>query len=115
MKKKILSVVMMVFMTTVMQAQRGGHIETTRSRHEIAHRRSKYGRTGGIQLEILHSDDGHSWYYTYDMNGRKRHTFSVSAVGEVLSVSGDTFTSRKGSWIYTWTKEDRKINTRPAK
>ncbi|MCI6702015.1 MAG: hypothetical protein MR455_01575 [Prevotella sp.] len=49
------------------------------------------------------------------MNGRKRHTFSVSAVGEVVSVSGDTFTSRKGSWIYTWTKEDRKINTRPTK
>jgi hypothetical protein len=36
----------------------------------------------------------------------------VSNVGEVLSATGDTFTSRKGSWIYTWDKNGKKLATR---
>jgi len=35
-------------------------------------------------------------------------------VGEVLTATGDTFTSRKGSWIYTWDKKGKKISTRAA-
>jgi hypothetical protein len=33
----------------------------------------------------------------------------------VLSVAGETFTSRLGSWIYTWSKEGKKISTRAAR
>ena len=43
------------------------------------------------------------------------HTSSATSVGEILAVSGDTFTSRQGSWIYTWNKDGKKINTRAAK
>ncbi len=53
-----------------------------------------------------------SWYYTYNANGKKLHTFAVSNVGEVLAATGDTFTSRKGSWIYTWDKNGKKLATR---
>ena len=50
MKKKILSVVMMVFMTMVMQAQRSGHIETTRSRHFVNDRNGRKLHTGGRSM-----------------------------------------------------------------
>jgi len=43
------------------------------------------------------------------------HTFGAASVGEILAVSGDTFTSRQGAWIHTWSKEGKKINTRAAK
>ena len=35
-------------------------------------------------------------------------------VGDILTATGDTFTSRKGSWIYTWSKSGKKLSTRPA-
>ena len=43
------------------------------------------------------------------------HTFGAATVGEILAVSGDTFTSRQSAWIYTWSKEGKKISTRAAK
>ncbi len=55
-----------------------------------------------------------SWYYLYDAKGNKIKALSTSTVGEVLSVAGDTFTSRLGSWIYTWSKDGRKLRSRPA-
>ena len=55
-----------------------------------------------------------SWYYTCTPKGKKLHTFSTSNVGEVLTATGDTFTSRRGSWIYTWDKNGKKLSTRPA-
>lgn len=56
-----------------------------------------------------------SWYHIYNAKGNKTKTLSVSNVGTVLSVSGDTFTSRWGSWIYTWTKDGKKISSRAAR
>lgn len=44
----------------------------------------------------------------------EQHQVAVP-VGEILAVSGDTFTSRQGAWIYTWDKEGKKISTRAAK
>ena len=35
-------------------------------------------------------------------------------IRKVLSVSGETFTSQVGSWIYTWSKDGKKISTRSA-
>ena len=43
------------------------------------------------------------------------HTSGAASVGEILAVSGDTFTSRQGAWIHTWDKEGKKISTRAAK
>ena len=40
---------------------------------------------------------------------------SVSNVGEIVGVSGTTITSRKGSWIYIWSKEGKKISARSAR
>ncbi len=47
--------------------------------------------------------------------GKKYKTLNASTIGEVLTVSGDTFTSRNGSWIYTWDRDGKKINTRTAR
>ena len=43
------------------------------------------------------------------------HTSGAASVGETLAVSGDTCTDCQGVWIYTWSKEGKKINTRAAK
>ncbi|MBO7538515.1 MAG: hypothetical protein J6T44_04455 [Prevotella sp.] len=48
------------------------------------------------------------------MSGKRLHTFGTASVGEILSVTGDTFTSRNGVWIYTWTKDGKKLATRAA-
>ena len=48
--------------------------------------------------KISYIETTSSWHYVY--------------VGEVLSATGDTFTSRKGSWIYTWDKNGKKLATR---
>ena len=57
---------------------------------------------------------GNAFYVCYDINGKRLCCLSVSYVGEILSASGDTFTSRNRSWIYTWDKYGKKINTRTA-
>ena len=49
------------------------------------------------------------------VNGKRLHTFGAGSVGEILGVAGDTFTSKNGAWIYTWSKEGKKISTRAAK
>ena len=51
----------------------------------------------------------------YDQNGKKYKTLSAGNVGDVIGVSGDTFVSRKGSWIYTYDRSGKKINTRSAR
>ena len=56
-----------------------------------------------------------SWIYLYDSEGQRYKTLSVSSVGEVTGVSGETFTSRNGSRIYTWDKDGKKVNTRSAR
>jgi hypothetical protein len=39
---------------------------------------------------------------------------NVSDVGEIVGVSGNTITSRRGSWIFIWSKEGKKISAKPA-
>jgi hypothetical protein len=56
----------------------------------------------------------HSFYYIYDAKGRTLKTMSVSNVGEIVGVSNNTITSRKGCWIFTWNKEGKKISARSA-
>ena len=56
-----------------------------------------------------------AFYLICDAEGKTLKTLGAQSVGEVIAVSGSTFTSRLGVWIYTWSKEGKKINTRAAK
>ena len=57
----------------------------------------------------------YSFYYICDAKGKTLKTMSVPNVGEIVGVSGNTITSRKGSWIYIWSKEGKKISARSAR
>lgn len=64
------------------------------------------------QISYIKADG--AWVKTYDINGKKICTLSKQTVGEVIGVSGNTFTSRQSAWIYIWNKEGKKLQTRSA-
>lgn len=120
--RRILIILTMLMAAYAMQAQRISYIETTRSWHYVYDENGKKIHTfSTTQGEVVAYSESFyilkhgSWYYTCDAKGKKLHTFAVSNVGDILSATGDTFTSRKGSWIYTWDKKGKKIATRSAK
>ena len=47
--------------------------------------------------------------------GKVLKAMNASDVGEIVGVSGNTITSRKGNWIYTWSREGKKINAKTKK
>ena len=109
MKKLLLSIVLLLSVANL-QAQSISHIETTKNWYYIYDQDGKkiktlsstIGELQGFSSTFFVVKSG-SWYYIYDANGKKTKTLSESTVGKVLSVSGETFTSQVGSWIYTWT------------
>ena len=108
---------------TNLRAQSISHIETTKNWYYIYDQDGKkiktlstsQGELKGYSSTFYIIKQGSAFYVTYDVNGKRLHTFGVSGVGEILVVSGDTFTSRQASWIYTWSKDGKEINTRAAK
>ena len=62
------------------------------------------------QISYIKADG--AWYQVYDESGKKVATVSKQSVGEVIGVSGNTFTSRDGNWIKIYDKTGKKINTR---
>ena len=119
--KKLMILVAFAILSKGLQAQSISHIEITKSWYHI------YDETGKLAKTISTSQGelmGYSasfyilkqgfFFMTYDIKGKRLHTFAVHEVGEIHAVTGDTFTSRRGSWIYTWSKEGRKIKTRSA-
>ena len=119
-----LLIIMALFLSAVgLKAQSISHIETTKNWYYIYDQDGKkiktlstsQGELKGYSSSFYIIKQGTAFYITYDVNGKRLHTFGVSSVGEILAVSGDTFTSRQGAWIYTWNKEGKKINTRAAK
>jgi len=122
MKKLLLSIFLLLSVANL-QAQSISHIETTKNWYYIYDQDGKkiktlstgQGELKGYSSTFYIIKQGSAFYVTYDVNGKRLHTFGVSGVGEILAVSGDTFTSRQGSWIYTWNKDGKKINTRAAK
>ena len=56
----------------------------------------------------------YSYYHICDAKGRTLKTMNVSDVGEIVGVSNNTITSRKGSWIFIWNKEGKKIRVMNA-
>ena len=122
MKKLLLSIVLLLSCLSI-QAQSISHIETTKNWYYIYDQNGKkiktlstrQGELKGYSSTFYIIKQGSAFYVTYDVNGKRLHSFGVASVGEILAVSGDTFTSRQGAWIYTWSKEGKKISTRAAK
>ena len=122
MKKLLLSIVLLLSVANF-QAQSISYVEITKNWYYIYDQDGKkiktlstsQGELKGYSSTFYIIKQGSAFYVTYDVNGKRLHTFGVSGVGEILAVSGDTFTSRQGSWIYTWNKDGKKINTRAAK
>jgi len=122
MKKLLLFIIIMLSVATL-QAQSISSIETTRSWYYIYDQNGKkiktistsQGELKGYSSTFYILKQGSGFYATYDATGKRLHTFSASSVGEIIGTAGDTFTSRNGSWIYTWSKEGKKISTRTSK
>ncbi len=122
MKKLLLSIVLLLSGLSI-QAQSISHIETTKNWYYIYDQDGKkiktlstsQGELKGYSSTFYIIKQGSAFYVTYDVNGKRLHTFGAASVGEILAVSGDTFTSRQGAWIHTWSKEGKKISTRAKK
>ena len=122
MKKILLSIVLLLAVAGI-KAQSISHIETTKNWYYIYDQDGKkiktlstsQGELKGYSGSFYVMKQGSAFYITYDVNGKRLHTFGAASVGEILAVSGDTFTSRQGVWIHTWSKNGKKISTRAAK
>jgi hypothetical protein len=122
MKKLLLSIVLLLSVANF-QAQNISHIETTKNWYYIYDQNGKkiktlstgQGELKGYSSTFYIIKQGTAFYITYDVKGKRLHTWGASSVGEILGVAGDTFTSKQGTWIYTWSKDGKKINTRAAK
>ena len=64
------------------------------------------------QISYIKADG--AWYQVYDESGKKVTTVSKQTVGEVIGVSGNTFTIRDGNWIKIYDKTGKKISTKSA-
>ena len=121
--KIVFSILVMLFSVMGVRGQSISSIETTKSWYYIYDQDGKkiktlstsQGELKGYSSTFYIIKQGTAYYITYDASGKRLHTFGASGVGEILAVSGDTFTSRMGVWIYTWSKDGKKINTRAAK
>ncbi len=121
--KKLLTIMALLLSVAGLKAQSISHIETTKNWYYIYDQDGKkiktlstsQGELKGYSSTFYIIKQGSAFYITYDVNSKRLHTWGVSSVGEILCVAGDTFTSRQGAWIYTWSKEGKKISTRAAK
>ena len=121
--KKLLIIMVLLLSVSGLRAQSISYIETTKNWYYIYDQDGKkiktlstsQGELKGYSSSFYIIKQGSAFYITYDVNGKRLHTFGASTVGEILAVSGDTFTSRMGPWIYTWTKEGKKISTKGAR
>ena len=121
--KKLLFIFLFILGAVYLQAQSISHIETTKSWYYIYDQNGKkiktistsQGELKGYSSTFYIIKQGSGFYITYDVNGKRLRTFGANSVGEIVGAAGDTFTSRNGSWLYTWSKDGKKINTRSAK
>lgn len=121
--KIVFSILVMLFSVMGVRGQSISSIETTKNWYYIYDQDGKkiktistsQGELKGYSSTFYIIKQGTAFYVTYDMKGKRLHTWGASSVGEILGVAGDTFTSKQGAWIYTWSKDGKKINTRAAK
>ena len=119
--KKAFFIMALLLSAIGLKAQSISHIETTKNWYYIYNEEGKKTKTLSATIGELQGFSSSffvvkssSWYFIYDATGKKTKALSESTVGKVLSVAGETFTSQLGSWIYTWSKEGKKISTRAA-
>ena len=118
--KKALFIIGFLSAVAAVNAQSISHIETTKSWYNIYDKGGKIikslstglGELVGYSSSFYIIKQKTDFCITYDVNGKQLHTFSAGVVGDVLSVSGDTFISREDSWIYTWSKDGKIISTK---
>ena len=60
--------------------------------------------------KISHIEAKSSWYYVYDENGKKVHTFSTTQ-GEVVAYSESFYILKKSGWYYTCDAKGKKLHT----
>ena len=121
--KIVFSILVMLLSVMVVRGQSISSIETTKNWYYIYDQDGKkintistsQGELKGYSSTFYIIKQGTAFYITYDVKGKRLHTWGASSVGEILGVAGDTFTSKQGAWIYTWSKDGKKINTRAAK
>lgn len=101
-------------------SQQISYVEETRNWYYVYDEKGK--RLGGLSRNTIGELKGwgndflvakyYSFYRIYDAKGKDLKSMNVSDVGEIVGVSGNTITSRRGRWIFTWNKEGKKINAR---
>ena len=122
MMKKLFTTLLLLMALTV-QAQRQqkiSYIEETKNWYYVYDEAGK--KIGGLSRGSIGELKGwggdflvakyYSFYRIYDAKGKVLKVMNVSDVGEIVGVTNTTITSRKGSWIYTWSKEGKKISVR---
>jgi hypothetical protein len=118
--KTILIILSFFSAVVAVKAQRISYIETTKGWYNIYDQDGKMikslssglGQLVGYSSTFYIIKQKTGFYITYDVCGKQLHTFSIGIVGDILTVSGDTFTSRKGSWIFTWSKDGKIISSK---
>ena len=119
----ILYIATLLLLVVRIQAQNISYIETTSSWYYIYDKSGKkirtlstsQGQLKGYSSTFFILKQGNAYYITYDEKGTRLHFFGASSVGEIEGVDGDAFTSRLGPWIFTWSKDGRKISTKAVK
>jgi len=118
--RQLFIAIMMLFAIGI-RAQSISHIETTKSWYYIYDQDGKkiktistsQGELKGYSSTFYIIKQGTAFYITYDVKGKRLHTWGASSVGEILGVAGDTFTSKQGAWISTWSKDGKKMRKEP--
>lgn len=121
--KKILFILSVLLFSIGAEAQSISYIETVGQWYNVYDEHGKkikavsssQGELMGYGSSFYIIKQGSSFYVTYTPNGKQIHTFSISSIGKFVSASGDTFTSKLGTWIYTWSKDGKKISVRSGK
>lgn len=120
MRKLLITLMTLMTVGVYAQHQQISYIEGTKNWYYVYDDAGK--KIGGLSRSSIGDLKGwgsdflvakyHSYYRIYDAKGRVLKTMNVSDVGEIVGVSGNTITSRRGSWIFTWSKDGRKIGAR---
>ena len=119
MRKLFTILLLLLAMAAKAQRQQISYIEETKNWYYVYDEQGK--RIGGLSRSSVGELKGWgsdffvaTYYYICDAKGKTLKTMNVSDVGEIVGVSNNTITSRKGSWIFTWNKEGKKISARSA-
>ena len=114
--KRCLFAILLILMPLAAQAQRQqiSYIEETKNWYYVYDEQGmRIGELRGWGSDFFVAKR-YSYYYICDAKGNTLKTMSASNVGEIVGVSNSTITTRKGSWIFTWSKEGKKISSRSA-